>query len=165
MNHSQEPQIDYHARRRMAALARRFASGSITNRQFENEIPRSEDPAIYVVENQFWFAYDDFKTHKLIGDHRLTDAGRKFATKLILFLMSDLPYEWPEHCSPEKYVKPSRIRQRLISIGLSCRWQQRATRYLNSGDHEAWPFIRMESLASVVRHPRLLSGRDHQGAP
>ena len=57
--------IDAKARKEAAEVARHFASGHITNYDFENRLPSSKDPAIWAVEDTFWCLYDDFKEHKI----------------------------------------------------------------------------------------------------
>lgn len=60
--------IDRSARNKLAELLRSFASGLISNYEFEDSIPISEDKAIYkVFFSGGWMLYCDMKEYKLKG--------------------------------------------------------------------------------------------------
>jgi hypothetical protein len=46
---SAEAMIDTHARTRFAGLIRQLAAGLVTNDQFEDHLPQSNDPAVHEV--------------------------------------------------------------------------------------------------------------------
>ncbi|MCG7963148.1 MAG: hypothetical protein N0E54_10650 [Candidatus Thiodiazotropha taylori] len=61
-----EQDIDKEARKQLAQLVRRLASGSITNDQFEDQLPESDESALHdIYFYGVWPLYDDFVEHKL----------------------------------------------------------------------------------------------------
>ena len=88
--------IDDEARKHLARLARRLASGSITNEEFENRQRQSKEPALHdIYFYGLWPLYDDFVEHKLVGRWALTREGRAWVARIVLFLHSGLPYRYP----------------------------------------------------------------------
>lgn len=88
--------IDRQARRRASELLRHLGAGLIANDQFEDRFPTaSEDVAIDEIRSQAWFLYSDLREYRLAGKHRLAADARREVARWILFLQSDLEYEWP----------------------------------------------------------------------
>ncbi|MHC4638900.1 MAG: hypothetical protein ACYTBP_07240 [Planctomycetota bacterium] len=90
--------VDRKARDKTIRLIRDFASGKITNDEFEDNLPEdSKDDAVFNMWSEaIWFCYDDMSTHKLEGDYALSKEVKKLFARMILFLKSDLKYEWPQ---------------------------------------------------------------------
>ena len=87
--------VDREARDKTIRLVRDFASGRITNHEFEDNLPEdSKDEAIAGVGEAVWKFYDDLSEHKLDGDRALSKEDKKFFARMILFLKNDLEYEW-----------------------------------------------------------------------
>lgn len=90
--------VDREARDKLAELLRQFASGRVTNHEFEEQwyFPtRSRDKGIAEVEHAIWCLYDDLREHRLTDDERMTPELRRQIATWILFLKTDLEYEWP----------------------------------------------------------------------
>ncbi len=90
--------VDRHARDSLAEKLRQLASGAITNFHFEEAYRRSKhDLAVHeIAECLAWPYYDDASEHCLDGDHALLDGHRKDFARAVLFLKSDLEYQWPK---------------------------------------------------------------------
>jgi hypothetical protein len=88
--------VDRHARDVAAEALREFMSGSISNKDYEWRFPRgTRDPALEAIYSYFWFSYSDTKEHTMTGDHAITDEGRAVVQRCLLFLKSDLAFQWP----------------------------------------------------------------------
>jgi hypothetical protein len=74
---------------------RRFRDGEITNDEFEDAyLPlchQAEDRALRAIATAVWPSYSDLHEHKLPP---LDAEAKAFFDRCILFLRSDLPYEW-----------------------------------------------------------------------
>jgi hypothetical protein len=78
--------VDKKARRQLAELLRHFVAGLMTNDEFAVR---------QVLTEGAWFLYDDLHEHRLTGKYRVNARDRSHVARWILFLESDLPYEWP----------------------------------------------------------------------
>jgi hypothetical protein len=89
--------IDRTARDALSEAIRALVSGSISNVEFEDRVPRrSRDPAVYeVFFCGAWSLYDDLHEHRLVGKYHLPSKARPEIARWILFLKSDYEYEWP----------------------------------------------------------------------
>jgi hypothetical protein len=143
--------VDREARRNIAECLRGLASGLITNDEFEGRVPRgSRDPAIRAIFDAAWQLYSDFYTHKIT----LTKATKSEIARCILFLQTDLPYEWKE---PKGVKELLLIVSSLLTFGLLMRIYRRS--YSQQGDFSVWPFIRHADYQLALQNPVYLAGR------
>jgi hypothetical protein len=125
--------IDKAARNRLAELIRSLASGIISNDEFEEAIPESEDKAISeVFFHGAWCLYSDMKECKLKGADSLSDDARSVVARWVLFLKTDIEYKWPSASFKEAFLKS-------ISLGLF--GQNTLDKWEEFGDINHWPFI------------------------
>ncbi|WP_428740105.1 hypothetical protein, partial [Sulfurimonas sp.] len=90
--------VDLSTRTEFAEQIRHLVSGQISNDEFEDRLPESKDKAIReIFWNGVWGLYDDLKEHKLRGPFRIDKKYRGDIARWILFLKSDLEYEWPPY--------------------------------------------------------------------
>ncbi|PHR59962.1 MAG: hypothetical protein COA43_08320 [Robiginitomaculum sp.] len=88
--------IDRSARNKMALSVRRLALGRITNWEYEEQISDSTvDTVIGVIDDEMWSLYNGHNEHGLVGKHEVSHADKKVIARIILFLKSDLKYEYP----------------------------------------------------------------------
>jgi hypothetical protein len=139
--------LDRPSRDRYAELLEQFADGQLTNDEYEDAacpLLASRDPALGELWWAMWHAYDDLHEHRLTGKHELTRDGRAAVSRMVLFLQSDLPYEWA--------VPGGRIGGAvdLLTLGFLGRTYRRwrAARY--GGDEGVWPFFRAGDLARAA---------------
>ncbi len=157
MNHDPRP-----ARVVLAEAMRQLASGTITNFEFENRIGTGpEDRAVHELDSFAWIFYDDFIEHKLRGRHRLSKFQRQVFARCVMFLRSELEYEYPYN------AKSLWAHQRT-----GCNWVRYLFRHLiglnrrsdidNSRyeiiDDRIWPFSSRRDYNEALKHPVYLAG-------
>jgi hypothetical protein len=144
--------VNRESRNRFAELLRHFAAGRLTNDEYEDAttaLMRSEDLALRELWWAVWHTYDDLHEHRLTGKYKLPPEGRTIVARMVLFLHSDLPYEWPV---------PSRLLHLLLIVLTLGLWGLVSRRLGGDIDWELWPFFRPEDLAKAAAQPRLLGG-------
>ena len=144
--------IDFAARKEAAELARRFVAGQISNFEFENNFPSSKDPAMWAIEDTLWCFYNDSEEHQLKGKWSVPEETKELMLRWVMFLYSDIEYEWPKISYPG--VRP--IQYGMFGKLFNRHKKQHA--FLNSGDIEFWPFINKESFERSKNNPSLLAG-------
>jgi len=146
--------IDRNARNQLAESIRALASGCISNDDFEDmRLPHSnKDAAIYAIySNGAWFLYSDLEEQWLIGKRRLSKATKAHIARWVLFLKTDLPYEWPV---PAFMQKLGFLAANLITLGIARHTLER--RFRANGDIDVWPFIRRSDYEAALRKPAYL---------
>jgi hypothetical protein len=138
--------IDRHAREQLATAVRQFGIGAITNRQFETAVPKSKDPAIRAVEEYVWRFYDDFLVHRMAGDRALSLGLRRDFARAVIFLKSDLEYNWP---SPAARYRD--MVSRWIFWGTAGFWHPPIKERNQSGDLRVWPFYSAEDYCRSLK--------------
>src|SRR5436190_16244886 len=92
--------VDRKARSRFAESIRALVAGQITNDEFEDlRLPTldTSDPAIVAIFDEgVWRLYSDLHEHRLRGKYALSRKNTSDVARWILFLRTDLPYEWPQ---------------------------------------------------------------------
>ena len=146
--------VDLQARATLAESTRWLVGGRITNFQFDDSVPRSKDPTIREIYNQFlWLLYCDLRENRLTGKDKLPPAQRDVAARCVLFLKSGLPYSWPVL---------SRAQSALLTVGnlltIGGAGRTYFHRLSSSGDMAYWPFISQAQYAAAVGAPVYLSG-------
>lgn len=111
--------IDRVARDQLAAQLRHLASGLISNDQFEEMLAVSEDRGVREVREAAWMLYTDLREQWLRGKDALAPRSRRAVARWIVFLHSDLEYEWPKHPWPSSTSQPPG------PSGSSPRWPRR----------------------------------------
>lgn len=154
--------VDRVARDKFAELLRHFAAGNLTNDEYEDaahgifEGADRKDRALWAIFSRTWFFYDDTREHRLRDNHALTDEGQHAVARCILFLHSDLEYEWPI----KSFISLSGCLLRLCTLGLAGLilnpMNERRMREMGSWD--LWPFFREADFQSTNASPRLLGG-------
>jgi len=153
-------QTDLKARRELAALIRHLVSGVITNDEFEDRLPRplrdSEDAAVVALYEHAWCLYNDTFEHHLIGQWKVSKENRRVIARWILFLHSDLHYEWPAVRITGSVGLWNALRH-LFTLGYSTRQAQ--ARFEAAGDYDVWPFFRRADFENAASSPTLLRGK------
>lgn len=150
--------IDRYARNNLAESLRHLLGGQITNDQFEETaIIESDDAVIDAIRWQAWLLYSDLYEHKLTGAHALSKPDRLVVSRFILFLHSDLEYEWPRHPFDGAIGAIVRLLSYVLSFGIIPRYVNK--RWMASGDFDVWPFIRRKDYDEALNNPKLFRGR------
>ena len=146
--------VDPQARTKLAESIRWLVGARITNFQFDDSVPNSEDPAIREIYNQFlWLLYCDLREHRLVGSDALSQAQKDAATRCILFLKSGLPYAWPVL---------SRVQSGLLTVAslltLGLAGRSHLSRLSAAGNRAYWPFVSQSQYITALASPVYLSG-------
>lgn len=154
--------IDRVGRNRLAECIRHLAAGVVTNLEFEDRAEfYSPDLAIQAVFwGGPWLLYDDFRNYRLSGRYRLDPRAREGAARWILFLKTDLPYEWPV-TRASVLVGLIQGVANLATLGLMARAAQR--RFEKSGNISVWPFLRRSDYETALGDPPYLNGPSNYG--
>ena len=138
--------VDRAKRDLLAQALRQLISGRIDNLQFDDlddERLQSDDRVIHEIFYSMWLHYDDFRSHAL----SLTEGQRLDFVRCILFLHSDLEFEW---YSPKRSI----IREfwtRVIK-----RSGEVPIKMAEAGNMEVFPFFRKANYEEALKTPRLL---------
>jgi hypothetical protein len=140
--------VDRVARNQLAERLRHLAVGLISNDRFENASRRSKDAAIAELEWRLaWPVYDDMREHRLIHEYALTYGQRRDFARAILFLKTDLEYEWETKRGFRGFLDSAfRLRplRRIPPV------------HVKAGDLRVWPFFRRtDYFISLKRRPYL----------
>lgn len=146
---------DREARNKLAEAMRALASGLITNDEFEDKrLPHSkDDPAISEIYSKgAWLLYSDLEEYRLSGVNRLDEKTKSVVARWILFLKTDLPYEWPI-----SNIKQSLLRflANILTLGVANKSYIR--QYQACGDIEVWPFLRRTDYEMALQNPVYLN--------
>ena len=147
--------VDKYARKRLAEELRHLAAGLTTNDDFEDRVYsiKTDDAGYWALVDQAWSFYSDLYNHRLNGSHTLSEADRQIVCRFVLFLHSDLEFEWPRHpCSGF-----TRLLASILSFGKIPRYFDR--KWESAGDYEVYPFIRRRDFEDANQHPKLLAGQ------
>ena len=141
--------INLKARKIYAQNLRAYFTGRITNREYEDRIPSDVDSAIDYIEHNFvWPEYDDLKTHyRNLKD--LTPAGKETLKRILLFLYSDLPFEWPPAVGDRSKFS------NWLTLGRAGRRYEKMKQAFDSyGSEETFPFRNKAELCRELSLPR-----------
>jgi hypothetical protein len=148
--------IDRVARNDHAQKLRWLASGRISNDQYEDSLPISDDEATdSIFWNGGWHLYSDTTEHRLTGNKALDKFTKKDVARWVLFLKSDLPYRWPSS-GPIVFLKNCMF---FLTLGFAFRkFRQKRQRVLQQGHGPAWPFFSQEEVNAALSRPVFLRG-------
>ena len=143
---------DKRDREKLAEALRHLATGQISNRVYEDRTEcRSSDVAVREIWRAAWGMYSDLRTHRLTGKDALTADTKEAVARCILFLHSDLPWEWPTRSFAQMLLFAV---TNLCTLGLLTRRDER--RYRDAGEFSVWPFFRRSDYEAALLTPKLL---------
>lgn len=130
--------IDRAARDKAALALRRYATNKITNYQLENSFEFSDDPAIWMIEQEAWYLYHDLKEHKA-GATLSSEEARRSVAEMVVFLKSDQEYVFPTGGYPRRSLYSLILS--LLTFGWSEKKRVKKKSFWDEcGDIKAWPF-------------------------
>jgi hypothetical protein len=97
--------------------------------------------------------YSDLHEHRLVGRYRLSREVRREVARAILFLKSDLDYEWSR---PALWQELLWMVAGLLTLRAGNRFYLRWMGI--QGEVNTWPFLRQEDLEWALRKPCYLAG-------
>ncbi len=144
---------DRAARDRLSLGLRRLASGRLTNAEFDEVmVYESSDEALVAISHAGWSLYDDFFVYRLRGRRALTQEALEAVARCVLFLDTDLPYEWPP-------LRPSLSRLVLTLVTLGRSLKRARQQCEASGSFHVWPFVREIDYRAALIAPRRFNDR------
>lgn len=148
--------IDRTARDTLAENIRHLVAGLISNDEFESRIPwNSSDSAIREITlGGPWHLYSDMREHRLSGKFSVPKQQREESARWILFLKSDLPYEWPQTSELASLIW---LPLHLLTLGYTAKSQQRS--FSQQGDMSVWPFLRASDFE--IHNKGILHDKQH----
>lgn len=163
--------IDRVRRDKLADSIHEFLIGLTTNYEFENARrtigrptfapPRPGDDPILspMLERCFWygFCHGDSDEYRLLGEYKLPAAQRAEILRWILFLRSDLEYQWPSF----QFWAPSwnDLTYPFLWIGTLGYWGRLKRRRLKVvfeksktfANYDVWPFLTQNDFDALRR--------------
>jgi len=178
--------VDKERRRKLAFHLRHFATGLIRTDEFEDKLgddvsfgwapeqyyrlkqAKTGDPVISPMLEMGWCLYGD-GVHRLSGTYRLKDETQKHIARWILFLHSDLEYEWPCISMVNCAVRFSFMEGLIVLLTLGWYYltknaesEKEFERFKTAGDYDYWPFISKEQYEEQLKKPPFLTGQSHE---
>ncbi len=147
--------IDREARNKLAEAIRALSSGLISNDEFEDyrsPYSNTDDAIGEIYYKGAWSLYSDMQEYKLKGIHRLKPEEKTYAARLIMFLKTDLPYEWPISLGKEGITQTLLS---ILSLGFSQSFYNR--KFKTYGEISVWPFIRVSDYENALKNPVYLN--------
>jgi hypothetical protein len=148
--------VDRESRTKLGELIRHLAAGQITNDEFEDRLLPlgSADPAVWeVFSSGAWCLYSDLWEYRLTGKYRLPKEARREVARWILFLKTNLEYEWPRL---GRFRSLLLLLGNLFSVGLiGVAYRKYFRRF---GDWDVWPFLRRSDYDLALKQPPYFTG-------
>jgi len=150
--------IDRPTRDRLAEGLRQFAAGRSWSEDFEQHcvLPgmKSHDPAAREIAWAAWSLYDDFSDTRLVGRYRLSRESRRAIARWIMFLRSEMTYEWRSY---PRWRALTLLPLDLLTLGTTARIRNRKWR--QTGELFVWPYRRWSDYREALRRPVYLQPR------
>jgi hypothetical protein len=140
--------IDIQARQTAVdALTRFFIHTDISNFQYMDQFPHSNDPAIRSIWWMLWGCYDDLREHKMVGRYAVSPDALEVVNRCVLFLSSSREYEWDSHVFSLKRATRAWLLslRRLFRRPAPLTVHEQIQEVLSDepqGDARVWPFYR-----------------------
>ena len=176
--------VDKDRRKKLALHLRQLSTGQISNDEFEESVTRdvtygylpeqyhkaqeskNDDAVIRPILELSWCLYSDTYNHKLTGKHKLTKEDTKEIARFILFLHSDLEYEWTyiDLTNPLVRFSFTDILKSIVTLGqhyrdLNLKRAEEIELMKKTGDFELWPFKTKAEYEQQLSYQPFLIGR------
>lgn len=145
--------IDRSARNQLAEALRVLAAGLVSNDEFEDSrLPHSHDVAIREIFSRgAWMLYSDNREYRLTGKNKLDAATKSEVARWVLFLKTDLQYQWPVY---SRLHMLGMLLANIMTLGMANRIF--ISRFAAYGDADVWPFIRKADYEAALHSPPYL---------
>jgi len=146
--------IDRTARDQLADALRALASGLVSNDEFEDSrLPHSRNDAVIreVFSRGAWMLYSDTHEYRLAGKNKLDALTKSEVARWVLFLKTDLRYEWPVYSMLQTL---GMLLANVLTLGMANRIF--IPRFATHGDVDVWPFIRKADYEAALQNPPYL---------
>lgn len=175
--------VDKERRKKLAFHLRHLSIGLISNDEFEDRImddvtygwlpeqyyrakeSKIDDPVIRPILEFTWCLYDDTFNYSLKGHYKLSDEQIKEIARYILFLHSDIEYDWTyiDLTNPVFRFSFTDILKSIITLGqhyrdLNLRREEEFELMKKTGDFEFWPFKTKSDYEGQLKKQPFLNG-------
>ena len=175
--------VDIERRKKLAFHLRHLSVGLISNDDFENNLAdevtngwlpeqyyrskkaKMDDPIIIPMLELCWGLYDDTRSHKLKGRDKLSDESLKIIARCILFLQTDLEYEWPyfDTMSPFFHFSLAEDVLTFLTFGYYYRKKREEKElayreFKKLSNFHIWPFFKEENYKDLLKKQPFLKG-------
>ena len=176
--------VDKVRRQKLALHLRHLSVGLITNDDFEERIYEdvsfgslpehyhsekdiiNEDQIIKPMLELSWCLYSDLEEHKLKGRHELSKEHLKDIARCILFLLSDLEYEWP-YIDIKNPLFGLSFKELILSILTLGQYFRNKKKDIEKeyeqikllGDFDVWPFFSLKDYEAQLLLQPFLNGQ------
>ncbi|MCX5635581.1 MAG: hypothetical protein NTW55_07075 [Planctomycetota bacterium] len=177
--------IDKVRREKLALHLRQYVSCRFNNQQLEDRIAndvsdgwlpeqyyRSKntdcDSVIMPMLEHIWCLYDDTRFHRARKKYAIKGEVREQVARWILFLHSDLEYQWPllrftdywfynniKFSRWLRYINPFYNRVKVRIDKAKQEWEN----FQKVGDFNYWPFINKDTFEAELKRPPYLNGK------
>ena len=177
--------VDNDRRKKLELHLRHLSTGQISNDEFEERITKdvtfgwlpenyyrskeskTDDPVVRPILEFSWCLYNDTYNHKLTGKHKLSDEQTKEIARFILFLHSDLEYEWTyvDLKNPVIRFSFTDILKSITTLGqhyrdLNLEREEEFELMKKTGDFELWPFKTRTEYEEQLKRQLFLNGQE-----
>jgi hypothetical protein len=174
--------IDNERRKKLALHLRHLSVGLISNDKFENNVmddvtkgwlpeqyrrskkAKFDDKVIVPMLELCWGLYDDTRNHKLTGKDQLSKKSLKIIACCILFLHSEIEYEWPDFdfMNPLFKFSVKELFMTILTFGKYYRDKRQEQKqsyldYQELGTYECWPFFKLDDYNEQLTKQPFLS--------
>ena len=138
--------------------------GWLPEQYYRSAKAKKDDAVIVPILELCWGLYDDTRHHHLVGSDQLSQESLKIIAHCILFLHTDLEYEWPpfDTRSPIFSFSLADFLVCLLTLGQNFRNKRKVQLlayedFKKTGDFEYWPFFRKSDYDQHLTQPPFLS--------
>lgn len=144
--------IDRESRDKLALITRRFATGKITNFEFDDIMcdikSNPYDSGVESIKEYLWTFYDDLREYRATNKDKFSKDTKKHIAKIILFLYSDLEYIYPK-------VPPFFPILNILTLGIYRYFTNK--KFKKSGDINCYPFKNKEDFYSALESIKFMN--------
>ena len=145
--------IDRNARDVAGLALRRLAAGRIFTADYEETWAsvKTSDEGVRAALDAGWGLYSDYRNYRLRNGDELSPQNLAAVGRCVLFLKTDLEYEWPPR-------RPSLLYLLLALVTLGIAHRRSRERWERSGDYHVWPFLQYADYKRALGKPPFLIG-------
>lgn len=127
--------IDRKARQNASELLGRWRTGTVTNWEFEDQWPASQDRGVRAIGSRLSCFYSD-SPKSVLSVSALHDDELELLNRCAIFLQSDEEYAWPDFDFEREGLRPLEALFRGQGTKTQ-RWRE----FASTGNIAKWPFL------------------------
>ena len=145
-------------------MIRRYVAGRCTNWELDDTEEQLSDGSAIAIWDMLYLTYSDFPEQRFASSNNEHCDLRNLYMRSILFLESDLDYEWPEFPSSRQRCCWLRNLFSLRRVGREQTPDEdpQIAEWRKAGDVEVWPFLRRQDYRDALANPTRLTDRSKE---